>query len=406
MRLCFHAFSYLCGKKDYNVPHNHETLKKPLAIMKFVIQSTELYARLQVLGRVIVSKNNLPILDCVLFETHGGSLTLTASDNETTVMSTAPLVECEADFRFAVKARTMLDAMKELPEQPLTFFVNSDTFEITIEYLNGCYRLIGQAADDYPAAPAVDGEHAAIRLDAARLLTAINHTAFAADADDLRPVMSGIYFDVEGMQVNLVATDRHKLVCDHTPLAAEAAKGAFILPRKPAALLKNILPKAEGEVCIEWNSRHAVVAAGDTRVICRLIEGRYPNYQAVIPQDNGNVATINRAALLAALRRVLVFSNATSALVKLSFSGSKLTLSSQDIDFSMSAEEALLCDYQGAPINIGFKGTFLIDLLNNLESEEVTISLADPSRPGVIVPTPQEEGESVLMLLMPLMLND
>ncbi len=374
--------------------------------MKFVIQSTELYARLQILGRVISSKNNLPILESILFETHPDELVLTASDNETTVTSHAPLVECDADCRFVVHAKTIQDAVKELAEQPLTFFVNESSFEITIEYQNGHFCFMGQAADEYPTPPVFDGETTAISLDAPHLLTSISRTAFATDNDEYRPVMTGIFFDVNGGKATLVATDRHKMVCDKIALTEDSAQGSFILPKKPATLLKSILAKASGPTHIKWNSRSATVETDDTCITCRLIEGRYPNYQSVIPQDAPNTATINRPALVSAIRRMLTVSNPSVALVKMAFSGSKLTVSIEDVDFSMSAEESLLCDYQGTPINIGFKGQFLLELLNNLESEEIVIRMSDPSRPGIVTPTPQAEGEDVLMLLMPMVLND
>lgn len=374
--------------------------------MKFVIQSTELYARLQILGRVIASKNNLPILDGILFETQGSTLILTASDNETTVTSRTALVECDANCRFVINAKTIQDTVRELPEQPLTFFVNESSFEITIEYQNGHYRFMAASADEYPTPPAFDGETTTIALDSAHLLTSIGRTAFATDNDEYRPVMTGIFFDVTDKHATLVATDRHKMVCDKITLAGDPANGSFILPKKPAALLKNILSKAEEQTRIQWTPRSATIETGDTCISCRLIEGRYPNYQSVIPNDTPNSATINRPALVSALRRMLSFSNATASLIKLAFNQNGLTVSREDIDFSMSAEEALLCDYQGSPINIGFKGQYLLELLNNLESEEITIRMSDPSRPGVVTPTQQAEGEDVLMLLMPMVLND
>lgn len=374
--------------------------------MKFVIQSSELYARLQILGRVIASKNNLPILDGILFETQGDTLVLTASDNETTVTSRTALIECDANCRFVINAKTIQDTVRELPEQPLTFFVNESSFEVTIEYQNGHYRFMASPADEYPTPPPADGERATIALDSARLLAGIGRTAFATDNDEYRPVMTGIFFDVAEGHATLVATDRHKMVCDKTPLAGESATGSFILPKKPAALLKSILPKAEGQTRISWTPRSATIETGDTCVTCRLIEGRYPNYQSVIPSNAPNSATISRPALVSALRRMLSFSGATASLIKLAFTPGGLTVSREDVDFSMSAEEALLCDYQGSPINIGFKGQYLLELLNNLESEEITIRMSDPSRPGVVTPTPQAEGEDVLMLLMPMVLND
>ncbi len=374
--------------------------------MKFVLSSTELYARLQLLGRVIVSKNNLPILDSILFETSGNQLTLTASDNETTIKSSLELVECDADYRFVINAKTIQDAMKEIPEQPLAFFVNESTVEVTVEYQNGRYSLIGQSADEYPTSPALEDDASSLTIDSPLLLAGISRALFATADDEYRPIMTGIYFDISDKDLTLVASDGHKLVCDKITKLHDIQSGSFILPKKPANLLKNALAKLSSETTVRFNGRNAVITADTTTITCRLIEGRYPNYNSVIPQDNPNSATINRGAMLSALRRVLVFSNANSALIKLAFNASKLTISSQDIDFSMSAEEALLCDYQGLPMNIGFKGTFLLELLNNLEGEEFVLHMSDPSRPGIIVPAEQGEDENILMLLMPMMLND
>ncbi len=374
--------------------------------MRFVISSSVLSARLQATGRVIVAKNNLPILDCFLFDIAGGVLRLTASDNETTLQSHVELVECDADIRFAVNAKTIQDAMKEIPEQPLEIYVNEHTLEITVEYQNGKYNFMGQSADEYPVPPAGEEGMSILTLDADKLLTSINRALFATADDALRPVMNGIYFDMTGGELAVVASDGHKLACGRILGMEAAPEGAFILPKKPAMLLKNVLPKEQGEVSIRFNERNAVVQTSGYVMNCRLIEGRYPNYNSVIPQDNPNWATVNRAAMLGALRRVLIFSNANSALIKLHLDGGRMMISSQDVDFSMSAEEALLCDYQGTPMSIGFKGTFLMELLNNLEGEEVIIKLADASRAGVIVPAMQREGETVLMLLMPMMLNE
>lgn len=373
--------------------------------MKFVISSSVLSARLQAVGRVISSKNNLPILDCFLFNIQGNRLTLTASDNETTLTTWVELVESDADITFAVNAKTIQDAIKEIPEQPLEFFVNEQSLEITVAYVNGKYNFIAQRADEYPIPPSMEGEVSSLTIDTVQLYTGVNRALFATADDMLRPVMNGIFFDIQEQELGIVASDGHKLACTKQKLNS-ARPGSFILPKKPANLLKNVLPKEEGDAVIRFNQRNALVETGNCTMNCRLIEGRYPNYNSVIPQDNPNCATINRAAFISALRRVMIFSSASSALVKLHLDAGRITISSQDIDFSMSAEEVLLCDYSGDTMNIGFNGSYLMELLNNLESEEVSIKLADGSRAGVIVPTEQDEDEKVLMLLMPMMLND
>ena len=374
--------------------------------MKFVISSSVLSARLQTIGRVIVSKNSLPILDSFLFNIQGNKLTITASDNETTLTTWMELNESDNDIVFAVNAKTIQDAMKEIPEQPLEFYVNENNLEITVEYQNGKYNFMGQLADEYPVPPQIDKESATLTMESQALFSGINRALFATADDTLRPVMNGIFFDIATSHVTMVASDGHKLSCNTFKHTQSSLEGSFILPKKPATLTKNILIKEQGEVMIRFSARNAVITTEFYTMNCRLIEGRYPNYNSVIPQDNPNCVTVNRTALQSALRRVLIFANANSALVKIHMEASKMTISCQDIDFSMSAEEALLCDYSGMPITIGFKGTFLTELLNNLDAEEIIFKLADASRAGVIVPSVQAENESTLMLLMPMMLND
>lgn len=374
--------------------------------MKFVISSATLSSRLQIIGRAIASKNNLPILDCFLFEIKDGKLTLTASDNETTLTTWVELVEADADISFAVGAKTIQEAMKEIPEQPLDFYVNDNTLEITVEYQNGKYNFMGQPADEYPQFPAGDDMDAQLGIGAPTLLAGLGRALFATADDTLRPVMNGIYFDISEGQVAVVASDGHKLALSKLTGIQASAAGSFILPKKPAMLVRNMLQKEEGDVVVRFNSRNAIITTPAYTMSCRLIEGRYPNYNSVIPQDNPNEVVINRAAMLSALRRVQVFSSVNSSLIKLRLEAGKMTVSSQDIDFSMSAEEALLCDYRGMPMSIGFKGTFLLELLGNIDGEEVVIKLADSSRAGLILPAAQPEGTSVLMLLMPMMLND
>lgn len=374
--------------------------------MKFVVSSSALYSRLQAIGRVIVSKNSLPILDCFLFDIKGNKLTLTASDNENTLATSLDLLESENDIRFAVNSKMIQDAMKEIPEQPLEFYLNEQTLELTVEYQNGNYRFMVQGGDDYPNFPELQGETNKFTLHSSDLLAGISRAIFATAEDQLRPIMTGIYFDKTEECLNVVASDGHKLASSKLFNVQATAVSSFVLPKKPATLLKNLLVKADEDVTIEFNNRNAVIKTSAVTINCRLIEGNYPNYNSVFPQNNPNVVTVNRAALVSALRRVLVFANANFALVKLELEGSKMNISSQDLDFSMSAHESILCDYQGEPMRIGFKGQFLTEMINNLEGEEVVFQLADASRAGLISPAVQQEGTSVLMLLMPMMLND
>lgn len=374
--------------------------------MKFIVSSTSLLSHLQAISRVINSKNTLPIMDCFLFNLQDGTLSITASDTETTMVTSIEVTESDSDGRFAIVARTLLDAMKEIPEQPLTFNLNPNTLEITVQYMNGQYTVMGQNADEYPQ-PATLGDNAVhANIPADVLLNGINRALFATADDELRPVMNGIYFDITPEDITMVASDGHKLVRNKNLSVKGSEKAAFILPKKPANLLKNVLTKEENSVSIDFDDRNAVITLEKYRMVCRLIEGRYPNYNSVIPQNNPYKITIDRAVLLSALRRVSVFSSQSSSLVKLRMGDNKLVISTQDLDFSTSAEETLVCQYEGNPMSIGFKAPFLIDILNNLPGQDVIIELADPSRAGVIVPAEQEENCDLLMLLMPMMLND
>ena len=374
--------------------------------MKLVISSTALFSHLQAIGRVINSKNTLPILDCFLFEVNDGALSLTASDNETTMATSLEVIESDGNCRFAINAKTILDALKEIPEQPLTFAFNPDTLEILVQYMNGRYSVVAQNADEYPIPVTLGDSAVHVEMEAATLLNGINRALFATADDELRPVMNGIYFDITTDDLTMVASDGHKLVRNKNFATKGNEKAAFILPKKPATLLKNLLGKEQGAVSIDFDDRNATFTMPNYRMVCRLIEGRYPNYNSVIPQNNPHKVTIDRAILLSALKRVSVFSSQASSLIKLRLQDNQLVLSGQDIDFSTSAEETINCSYSGSPMSIGFKATFLIDILNNITGQDVIIELADPSRAGVLVPAEQEENEDLLMLLMPMMLND
>ena len=271
---------------------------------------------------------------------------------------------------------------------------------------NGKYSLMGQNADEFPQSAMLGDNAVRVEMDAQVLLGGINRAVFATADDELRPVMNGIYFDITTEDITMVASDGHKLVRCKTLAAKGNERAAFILPKKPANLMKNLLPKEQGMVTIEFDERNAVVTLENYRMVCRLIEGRYPNYNSVIPQNNPYKVTVDRQQLIGALRRVSIFSSQASSLIKLRMQENQIVISAQDIDFSTSAEETQTCQYAGNPMSIGFKSTFLIDILNNISADEVVIELADPSRAGVIVPVEQEENEDLLMLLMPMMLND
>ena len=374
--------------------------------MRFDVSSTALLSRLQSISKVIASKNSLPILDSFLFDLDGNKLTITASDAETRLVTSVEVMNSKGTGLFAVSAKIQLDPLKELPEQPLTFDINDENLEIFIHFQNGKYNFIGQKGDTYPLQKPLNDNAIAIIVDSQMLLNGISRSLFATADDELRPVMNGIYFDIHTDDLTFVASDGHKLVRLRNLSVKSPERASFILPKKPANLLKNLLGKETEMVNIKFDDNNAYVNCANFEMVCRLIEGRYPNYNSVIPQENPFKVTIDRISFLNALKRVSVFSNPASSLVKLQLKESEMVVSAQDIDFSTSAEEKIVCQFDGTELNIGFKATYLIEILSNINSEEVILELADPSRAGLIVPAENEENEDQLMLLMPMMLND
>ena len=374
--------------------------------MRFNLSSTALGSRLLTLSRVINSKNSLPILDCFLFSVHDGQLTVTASDSENVMRGTLNLENCEGEGDFAVNNHTILDAVKELPEQPLSLDVDMGEMKIYITYQNGSYNFPILNADEYPKAQTVSENATTITIDAGILSDNVNRSLFATAQDELRPVMNGIYFDLQADSLAIVASDGHKLVRNKNFMIKSDIPASFILPKKPATLLKNVLSKDGGDVVIRFDDRSADISFAEGNLSCRLIEGKYPNYNSVIPQDNPNQVTIDRKSLIGALRRVLPFASDSSQLIRFHVAAGLLELRAEDIDFATSAKESVTCEYGGNPMDIGFKGSSMREILNNLESEDVTIQLADPSRAGIIIPGAQPENEDILMLIMPMLLND
>ena len=374
--------------------------------MRFDVSSTALLSRLQSVGKVIASKNTLPILDNFLFQLEGNKLIVTASDVETRLVTSVDVMNAEGTGLFCVSAKMLLEPLKELPEQPLTFDVNDANLEVFIHFQNGKYNFIGQKGDTYPQQKPLSEQAVEVVIDAQQLLNGISRSLFATADDELRPVMNGIYFDFHTDDLTFVASDGHKLVRLRNLSVKSEERASFILPKKPATLLKNLLAKEDGVVRLQFDDNNAYVHCVNFEMVCRLIEGRYPNYNSVIPKENPFQVTIDRLSLLNALKRVSVFSNQSSSLIKLHLKDNLLTVSAQDIDFSTSAEERISCAYEGDELSIGFKATYLIDILGNLSSTDVILQLADPSRAGLIFPSENEENEDFLMLLMPMMLND
>ena len=375
--------------------------------MRFTVSSSALSSKLNMLAKVIGSKNSLPILDCFLFQVANGEVSITASDSDNVIKSTLALTDHDGEGEFCVPNRVILDALKELPEQPLHFDVDAagEAVAIKIVYQNGLYNFTGQSAEEYPRTQSMNDACTTVSLPTEMLINNISRSLFATANDELRPVMNGIYFDLTADALAIVASDGHKLVRSKNFTIKSESPSAFNLPKKPASLLKNILSKDGDDAIIKFDDRSAEIQFTDGVMRCRLIDGRYPNYNSVIP-NNPNEVTVDRRGLQSALRRVLPFASESSQLIRFHIESGRFEVSSEDIDFSTSAKEQLSCEYNGSPISIGFKGSSLMEILSNLTSDNIIIQLADPSRAGIIVPAEQPENEDILMLIMPMLLND
>lgn len=374
--------------------------------MKFTVSSSALQSLLATTGKVISSKSSaLPILDYFLMELNGEDLTVTTSDLETTLVSSIKVDSVESEGRIAAPAKLMLDSLKELPDLPLTFEVNEKNWEIKLSWKSGVFSIRGASAVSYPAVPALGENANSVALDVDLLVNGINKTLFAAADDEMRPVMSGVYMHFSPEGTTFVATDAHKLVkyTAETPCGIEAS---FILPKKPANLLKTLLLREEGDIDVRFDSKNVVFNLSKHTLVCRLIEGTYPNYNAVIPTANPYKLLIDRVELMSAIKRVAIFSDSKTNLIRMDISQNKLTLTAQDLDFSFSANETLSCSYDAVPITIGFKSTFLVDMLVNIDTPTVVVELADSTRAGVFKPVYDDKQTSTtLMLLMPMMIN-
>ena len=374
--------------------------------MRFTLSSTALSSKLSALSRVINSKNALPILGDFVFEISDNILHLTASDSENVMKTQLELTESDGACRFAIGNSLLLDAVKGISEQPITFDVNQEQNIVKISYQNGLFSLPIENADEFPMAQPISDFANSITMPNLTLAENINRSIFATAQDELRPVMNGIYFDLTPDCLAVVASDGHKLVRNKVFTIKSEQPASFILPKKPANLLKNLLGKDGGDVTIRFDERNAEINYGDGTLQCRLIEGRFPNYNSVIPQNNPNELRVDRLGLLAALRRVQPFANGSSNLIRFHVEGSTLQLDAEDYDFSRTATERMTCEYNGKPMSIGFKGSSFIEILSNFDCQEVIIQLADPSRAGLVIPSEQPENQDVLMLMMPMLIND
>ena len=370
--------------------------------MNFVKSSASLLKQLQKISGVLSTSNTLPILDNFLFAITSGQLTVSASDSETTISTTMD-VDSKDEGKVCIPAKLLLEVLKNLPDQPCTFTVDEATLAIEIAYDNGKSSMVGYNGDDFPRTPALESP-SSIRITGNILATAINKTLFATGVDDLRPVMSGVFCEFSPENITFVATDAHKLVRYTRTDSQATGSSSFILPKKPLNLLKAIVSSDE-EVQLDYNDSNAVFTFGEFILTCRLIDGKYPNYEAVIPKENPNILTIDRTQFLSSVKRVSIFANKTTHQIKLKLAGSELSLSAEDIDFSNKSNERITCNYAGEDMEIGFNSRFLMEMLNNLETNEVRLEMSEPSRAGLLMPSESNENEDILMLVMPVMLN-
>ena len=374
--------------------------------MKFIVSSGQLQKQLQQISGVLNTNNSLPILDNFLFSIETGLLSISASDMESTMSTSLPVKETKSNGKIAVPAKILLDTLKTFSEQPLTFIVDEKNHGIEIVSDYGKYKLSGFDGEEYPKIPQLD-KSKSFSIQASALLDAINKSLFATGNDELRPVMSGVYFQLGKDSITFVATDAHKMVRYRRSDMKASNEGTFIVPKKPLNLLKNILADNDQNVKISYTDNNAYFEFGNHSLMCRLIDGRYPNYEAVIPVDNPNKLTVSRSAFLNSVRRVSIFSNKTTHQVRLKITGSELQISAEDLDFANEANERLTCQFDGEDMEIGFNARFLSEMLSNLDSENVSVEMSAPNRAGILVPAENDnKSEDILMLVMPVMLNN
>jgi DNA polymerase-3 subunit beta len=370
--------------------------------MKFIVSSSALLKQLQQISGVINANTVLPILEDFLFDVQKNQLTVVATDLET-VMKVQMEIEAKDTGRVCIPAKILLDSLKNIPEQPLTFNIDK-SFAVEITSDNGKYKVMGENPDNFPKDPVAD-DTSSFKVTSSALVTAINKTLFAVSNDDLRPAMTGVFFEMDKKGLQFVATDAHRLVRYKRTDVSCPKNDSMIVPKKPLNLLKSSMPDNDDELTISYNSNHLFVTHGTTQLSCRLIDARFPDYKVVIPTDNPYKLTVNRTDFQGALRRVGIFSNKSTNQVVLSISGSQLVLTAQDIDFSFEGSERMKCQYNGEDLQIAFNAKFLIEMLNATNTEEITVELSTPTKAGIIKPGEQDEEEELLMLVMPLMLN-
>jgi len=374
--------------------------------MKFIVSSTYLLKHLSVVSGIITTNPVVPILENILFEVNSGNLLITASDLQTSIMVEVQ-VESKEDGSIAIPAKTLIDTLKNLPEQPVTFSIDKESYNIEINSDNGRYKLVGENATDFPKIPKVSDGYS-VKIDSNALINAINYTIFAASTDELRPAMTGIYLSLSSDSCTFVSTDGHRLVkYNRSDIKGDEINHTMILPKKSLNLFKtSLLNEKSFKVNLEFNASNAFFSVDNIKMTCRLIDEKYPDYENVIPLDNNNIVKIDRLDLLSSLKRISIYANKTTNQVRFKLSGSELLISAEDLDFSNEANERLSCDHDGDEIEIGFNAKFLIEILSNISSKKIILKLSEPNKAGLILPNKIEDTEDITMLVMPVMLND
>lgn len=372
--------------------------------MKFIVSSSALLKQISAINGVITTNPVVPILENFLFEIQDGLLTITASDLQTSMITEID-VEASENGSIAVPARILLDTLKNLPEQPVTFTIDEETYSVEISSDNGRYKLSGENATDFPKVPEVSNADT-VDISADVLASAINHTIYATSNDELRPAMTGVYVKFDETNTTFVATDGNRLIRYRRVDIASDAGTSIIIPRKALTLLKATLPSENVNVSVEFNVSNAYFKFNNIKMICRLVDERFPDYENVIPADNDNKMVINRQELLSSLKRISIYANKTTHQVRLKISGSELQIFAEDLDFSNEANERLSCEHNGDDIEIGFNAKFLVEMLGNLDSKQVSIEMSAPNRAGLLIPTDKDDNEDILLLVMPVMLNN
>ena len=374
--------------------------------MNFIVSSTYLLKNLNSISGVITSNPVVPILENVLFEIQNGNLLITASDLQTSVLVELQ-VESKEDGSVAIPAKILIETLKNLPEQPVTFSIDEQNYNIEINSDNGRYKLAGENSADFPKIPEVNDGYSSV-LDSNVLNSAISNTIFSTSTDELRPAMTGVFFKLSSQSCSFVSTDGHRLVkYIRNDVKGDEVEHDMILPRKSLNLLKSILPtEKSSEIKLEFNAANAFFSYENVKMVCRLIDERYPDYENVIPSDNSNIITLVKSDILSSLKRISIYANKTTNQVRLKISGSEILISAEDLDFSNEANERISCEHDGEDIEIGFNAKFLIEMLSNLNSEKISFKLSEPNKAGLIIPEEIRDEEDITMLVMPVMLND